>query len=111
MHDLIEKTVRFLKLKKSYRLIIVPKLTSKNRAEYTGRFKKGVLYMHDIYITMQGMQNEARSLETLVVHEFIHAWQQEKGHTDIHGKSFKRKAKQLGLVFNMSNIYLKDIDV
>jgi hypothetical protein len=109
MHDLIAKTIGFLNIQKPYKIVIKPKLKD-NRGEYFAMYRKGKLVSHLIRISLHNMQYELRSLDTLIVHEFIHAWQEEKGITDIHGPEFQTMAKFLGHHLKLESIYLKGTD-
>ena len=111
MENLIADTIRFLHLQKPYKIVIKPKLKGGNRAEYYGMYRKGKLVSHLIRVSVSGLDEDIRDFNTLIVHEFIHAWQEEKGITEIHGLEFQDKAKELGRVLGMKNIYLKGIDV
>lgn len=111
MHNLIAKTIRFLQLQKPYKIVIKPKLKGGARAEYYAMMRKGKLVSHLIRINMSGMEYDLRDLDTLIVHEFIHAWQEENGLTEIHGPGFQQLARELGQVLGLENIYLKGVDV
>lgn len=110
MHDLIADTIGFLGIEKPYKIILKPSLKG-NAAEYYAMMRKQKLVSHVIRVSVDNLETDTRDLNTLIVHEFIHAWQQEKGLTEIHGKYFRRMAKILGHEFKMPNIYLKGIDV
>jgi hypothetical protein len=110
MHDLIRQTIGFLGIEKPYKIIIKPKLKG-NRGEYYGLYRKGKLVSHLIRISLHDMEYELRTLDTLIVHEFIHAWQEEKGITDIHGLEFQTTAKFLGHHLKLESIYIPGIDL
>lgn len=109
MHNLIAKTIGFLQLQKPYKIILKPSLKG-NAAEYYAMFRKEKLVSHLIRVSVNNLATDTRDLNTLIVHEFIHAWQEEKGLTEIHGYYFKKMAKILGREFNMPNIYIKGTD-
>lgn len=111
MENLIAKTIGFLRLQKPYKIVIKPKLKEGNRAEYYGMYRKGELVSHLIRVSVSGLDEDMRDFNTLIVHEFIHAWQEENGLTEIHGPQFQDMAAYLGFMLNMENIYLKGIDV
>jgi hypothetical protein len=115
MHDLIVKIVRFLDIKKPYRIIIKPKFQpNKNRAQCWARYKSGNLVRHDIEINLHKIETDLRSIDVLIAHEFIHAWQVENGVLDsdnCHDKKFQKMAKKLGKFLNFDNVFVESIDV
>lgn len=110
MYKLITSVYGFLELKKPYRVILQSSMR-KNAALYIAHYtqKKGLL-RHIIKINMSNIPDDVRNLECLVVHELIHAWQEEKGHTDIHGKSFQKMAILLEEYTGIQKLYLPDTD-
>lgn len=101
--------IKFLGLKKPVNLRIV---TRKNRwadAEYEGEYsdKTGKLIGHNITIYFK---DNSRDFETLIAHELIHAWQEEHKKTETHGKFFVKYAKKMEKAFNLTEIYLPDVD-
>ena len=52
----------------------------------------------------------SRSFETLLAHELIHAWQEEKRLAEFHGPFFAEMAKLLERDFGLQEIYLQEID-
>ena len=110
MHEIITKTVSLLELSKPYKLVFKPKLGG-HSAEYYGMLRKGKLVSHVLRFSIGNMSVDARNLDTLIVHEFIHAWQAEKGLDETHGPFFKKMAKVLGKEFNLPLIYIKGTDV
>ena len=51
-----------------------------------------------------------RDFETLLAHELIHAWQEEKNKAEFHGKYFQTMAKSMVESFGLKNIYIKGVD-
>lgn len=113
MHNLIAKTIGFLRLQKPYKIVIKPKLKGGASAEYYEMRRKGKLVSHLIRINVENMfASNARSLDSLIVHEFIHAWQAEYNIQEPdHGPQFQDTAAFLGYMLNIENIYLKGTDV
>lgn len=113
MHNLIAQTIRLLQLQKPYKIVIKPKLKGGASAEYYEMRRKGKLVSHLIRINVDNMfADNARSFESLIVHEFIHAWQVENNIQESdHGPHFQDKAAFMGYMLNMGNIYLKGTDV
>lgn len=113
MHNLIAQTIRLLQLQKPYKIVIKPKLKGGASAEYYEMRRKGKLVSHLIRINVENMfADNARSFESLIVHEFIHAWQVEKGIIEAdHGPEFQNMAEILGKNLKIKHIYLKDTDV
>ena len=109
MHDIIIKVVELLKLKKPYKIVLKSTI-GKNAAEYFGMYRKNGLCGHTIRISVNNLASDSRCINTLIVHEFIHAWQEEVGLTEVHGPYFKKMAKILAEEFNLPRIYLKNAD-
>lgn len=80
-------------------------------AEYEPKFTgRGKLKSHKI--TIYANLDRVRSVETLIAHELIHAWQEEQGLTEIHGKHFKKWAKRIQDKYpELGPIYIKHLDV
>jgi len=110
MYNLIAKTIGFLEIEKPYKIVLKPTLKG-SAAEYYAMVRKGKLVSHLIRVSISNLKGDIRDLNTLVVHEFIHAWQEEKGLTEIHGPEFRKMARKLEKFLNMENIYIKGVDV
>lgn len=109
MQNLIRQTIGFLELRKPYKIVLKPSLKG-NAAEYYQMMRKGRLVSHLIRVSINNLETDSRDLNTLIVHEFIHAWQAENNISEIHGREFRKMAKTLGNVLNLENIYIKGID-
>lgn len=109
MQNLIRQTIGFLQLEKPYKIILKPRLKG-NAAEYYSMVRKGRLVSHLIRISVDNLQYDRRDLNTLIVHEFIHAWQAENDIVEVHGKQFRKMARGLGNALNLENIYIRGID-
>lgn len=110
MYNLIAQTIGFLKIEKPYKIVLKPSLKG-NAAEYYAMVRKGKLVSHLIRISIGSLKGDIRDLNTLIVHEFIHAWQEENNIDEIHGPEFRKMARKLEKLFNMENIYIKGTDV
>ena len=103
--------IEFLGLKKPYKIELRSKSNKAMTAGYYAILtKNNKLHSHLIRIYMGNLSDDIRSLETLIIHELIHAWQQEKGFTDIHGPSFQYMAHLISIHFRIPNLYLPDTD-
>ena len=101
--------IKFLGLTKP---VVVRVNTRKNKhfdALYLARYSEKTAKLLEHKITIHVGDN-ARAFDTLLAHELIHAWQEENGKTEIHGKHFKRLAKAMGEHFGIEEIYLKGTD-
>lgn len=111
MSKISRKAARLLGLKKPYKIIYRESLKSDACADYSGMYIGKKLIYHRIRINVSALQMEgARNLDTLFVHELIHAWQEENGIKDVHGKEFKRQARILEKVFSLTEVYIKQVD-
>ena len=63
----------------------------------------GRLKSHKITIWLSPDNN--RSLRSLIAHELIHAWQEEKKIADIHGQPFQEMAEYISEIFKIRDIY------
>lgn len=94
MENTIEKSVEYLKLKKPWDIQLKWKIKCGNAADYLPIYKKsGKLKNHRIRINCSNLPFDRRSIDCLIAHEFIHAWQEETQVIDaIHGKHFQLRA-------------------
>lgn len=111
----IHRIVKFLELTKPFKIQITSKPNDNATAKYWGLYEnggKGNLHSHRImvYAGNQKVKGE-RSIETLIVHELIHAWQEEYGFEDIHGDSFQEMAARVSKKFDIPELYLPGIDI
>ncbi len=101
--------VEYLGLKKPFSVEIKSRKKKDCDAAYWGLYnEKGNLKSHLIRVYLGNNSN--RSLETLIAHELIHAWQEEKGLKEIHGPEFIKMARKMEYKFCLSNIYIPEID-
>ena len=116
--EYINLIIEILELKVGYTITLQNKIMSGSRAEYCSEHSdSGRLRKHCIVIATKGIEDDARNLETLIAHEFIHAWQAEyKPNSAVHGKVFQRKAEYLydalmgAGIENISPLYIKSVD-
>lgn len=105
LHDLIDYLglelpvfVEFRTIhKKAYDAYYMPKYS-----------RKGNINGHIIKINLI---NNDRDIDTLLAHEMVHAWQEENGKTDTHGKSFIKMARKVEKTFSLKRVYDSEIDV
>ena len=92
---------------------IVVKINSRSHKHWEGSYlpkynAKGKLVEHRITIWLDGMD---RDLETVLAHELIHAYHEENGILEWHGKRFKKDAKLMTKKFSwLKDVYRKGID-
>jgi hypothetical protein len=110
MKNTILAITHFLNIKLPYKIILRENKYKGGMAWHTALVRKGKLIGHKIEVTLDTTK-DLRDTDTLIIHEFIHAWQAENGYTDIHGKSFRRMARKVEKVFEIPNIYLKKYDL
>lgn len=116
MNTIIAACVKYLNIQHPYRITLQSKLKNPDWFAYHNCVidTKGKILRHDIRITMEDIN--LYDLNTIVAHEFVHAWQTEnkiKGRT--HGKQFQKMALRLQVSllakgFNIKDIYRPDID-
>lgn len=80
-------------------------------AEYSPKFNKwGELVCH--HIKIYNNRDRGRSIATLIAHELIHAWQEEREIGDIHGKPFQKMARKLNSLYpELEPIYNPEMDI
>lgn len=111
----INEIAMYLGLKKPYDI----KIRSHGKTNCGGKYwakvyKNNRLHSHLIHIYV-GNLDSPRSIEVLVAHEMIHAWQAEnrkliKNKKKHHGEEFVKMAKKLGRAFKLKGIYNKELD-
>ena len=105
MIEFIQKQSQVLKLTVPVELRLCFR-ESDNDAEYVPRFNdRGELKRHIIKLFIG---ENHRDTETLIIHELIHAWQEENKITEIHGKSFAKMARKWP---QYPDVYIPEIDL
>lgn len=98
LHNLIHDCIHFLDLSRKYEIILKDKTKKTHTAKYEALYNdhgKLVKHLITIYVGNIFKTPGERNIETLLAHEFVHAWQEEFGKEDIHGDSFIEMAGQL----------------
>ena len=100
----------FLRLTKPVTITVKTRTHKEHDAYYMPKYsdRTAKLLEHKIVIYVENM---SRSFDTLLAHELIHAWQEEKGLSEFHGKHFKSMAKKMGEYFGLQNIYIEGTDI
>ncbi len=100
-----------LQLEKPVKIKFMKRAHKSWDACYTPRFDKwGDIKQHNIKI--YNNPDRARSVEELIAHELIHAWQEENSVADIHGDPFQKMARKIKrAVPKLKNIYCKELDL
>ena len=107
----IARAIGYLQLEVPYSIVIKPKLRD-CAGLYTSVYKGNKLVEHRITISLYHTGKDfVRDLNTVIVHELIHAWQEENGIEETHGSEFQRMAEYLGNKLGMGNLYIWDCDV
>ena len=101
--------IKFLGLTKP----VVVRINSRSHKAWDGYYiarynNKGKLAEHRITVYLQ---DQNRDFDTILAHELIHAWQEENGESEFHGKHFKRIAKKMEKHFNLTNVFIKGTDI
>lgn len=69
----------------------------------------GALIKHCITISLEKTLD--RSMEALIAHELIHAWQEENSVADYHGKPFQKMARKISRSYpRLTDIYISNLD-
>ena len=90
----LNRYCEFLELQKPVDLRIIQRFNKSADAYYEPIYsEKGKLKRHKITIYTV---DACRDFDTLLAHELVHAWQEEKGFTKrAHGKQFRRMAHKI----------------
>lgn len=104
--------IEFLGLKSPVELTLKTKSNKHSDAVYLPKFSnKGNLKAHKIVVFLGNLDvNAKRTLNELIAHELIHAWQQENNIAEFHGVNFVLQAIRLDEKFDLPNIYLAELD-
>ena len=117
LFELIDYCVEWLGLEKPYTIKLNSKGKRSASAEYRASYNRGgELVSHQITIYLGNQDTDSRDIETLIAHELIHAFQEEKGIIEIHGQDFIDVAGLLSMYLEtagiyVGNIYIKGTDV
>lgn len=110
---LFDAICKELKIEKMVDVTISTKENKKFDAEYSPVYremKNGGIELRKHRIKVFIGDELTRPIDSLIAHELIHAWQEERDLSEIHGKYFRRKAKQLESLFGMEDIYIPELD-
>jgi hypothetical protein len=104
--------IKFLELKSPVELTFKTKSNKHDDAFYLPKFNnRGNLKAHKIVVFLGNQDvNSARTVDELVAHELIHAWQQENKIQEFHGPNFIMQAIAMKHAFDLPNIYLAELD-
>ena len=110
LFELIDLTVEYLGLEKPYTIKLNSKGKRSASAEYRASYNRGdILISHQITIYLGNQDTDSRDIETLIAHELIHAFQEEKGIIEIHGQDFIDVAGLLSMYLETAGIYVGNI--
>lgn len=108
MLNQVSDYVKVLGLNKPFNIVLKSKGNKKADAKYWAMTRGGKLDSHLIHVFMGSMY---RPLDVLIIHELIHAKQEEAGINETHGPYFQKWADKMGYIFGVEGIYLPDTDV
>jgi IS1 family transposase len=106
--NFINDAIEVLELKKQVFIKFKFKSSNDSEGEYLPSYTNGKLKTHKITIYCR---DNTRTIQSLVLHELIHAKQEEMGISEIHGKVFKKWALILSHKFNIDGVYLPEFDL
>lgn len=106
--NVVEFCVGYLHIKRPFKIHMLSSANEKFDAVYWPRYsdKKGNL-THDIKIYLG---NNNRSIDALIAHEFIHAWQEEFNVKEYHGPEFIRHARFIEKALILKGVYIPEYD-
>jgi len=110
LFELIDLTVEYLGLEKPYTIKLNSKGKKSASAEYRASYNRGgELVSHQITIYLGNQDTDTRDIETLIAHELVHAFQEEKGIIEIHGQDFIDVAGLLSMYLETAGMYIGQI--
>ena len=106
----MDTITQILKLEKPVKVKFSKRNHNAWDASYTPRFTKwGDVKCHVIKI--YNNPDRSRTIDELIAHELIHAWQEENAVEDIHGKPFQKMARKIKKAMpHLINIYDANLD-
>lgn len=66
---------------------------------------------HEIKVWTGNLHLDVRDYKTIIVHELIHAMQQELGLEEAHGEFFQLKAKEAKELLGLENVFIDGLDI
>jgi hypothetical protein len=104
--------IEFLGLKSPVELTFKTKANKHSDALYLPKFSnKGNLKAHKIVVFLGNQTaNAKRTLDELIAHELLHAWQQENNIAEFHGPNFIMMSIAMKHAFDLPNIYIEELD-
>lgn len=112
--DLIVEVARYLGLNKPYDIRIKSK-----RHDWAAGFceqhtRKGKIVKHIVTVYIPTAMDSEYTLESVIAHELIHAWQAEQGYLtegNYHGVEFQEMSEDITDTFGIANIFCEATDV
>jgi hypothetical protein len=98
MYNLIETCKVVLSIKNPVKIELKDRIFQGNMGVHWVEMRAGVIKTHIIKVALPLLVYSGRSLEEVIAHEFIHAWQAENNRLYdkvCHGEDFQEKAAEL----------------
>lgn len=111
---MIDEAALYLELKKPYEIRIKSKSHNWAAGFCEQHTRKGKILKHVITLYLPNIINSDFTLESVILHELVHAWQAENGlliEGDYHGADFQSKAYDLGEALEVADIFHPATDV
>lgn len=117
--NIIPRCVEYLKIEKPYIIRLNSRHKKTLQGYYTAEIRGKKLIQHRIMLYLPTIAEQNSNIESVISHEFVHAWQQEKGilnEKNFHDNKFQRKALELQHYlrahgFSLFNLYDPKVDV
>ena len=117
MLELFDTCRSFLKIKKPVEFTLKPRIYRNCTGVHWAEVKDGKVLKHIIRISYSRLAEDLRQFNTVLAHEFVHAWQAEYRpiRKKAHNKSFVKKALELekyliAMEFDVKDLYIPNID-
>ena len=105
----LKEIAMYLELEKPIEIQIKTKKKKTMHAAYWGMYDEyGELKYH--LIRVYGF-DQYRGFESLIAHELIHGWQEERHIDEIHGPQFRHMARAIEHTFQIENVYIPGVDI
>lgn len=109
MDNLIQRTASFLNIQRPFKLELVSKSHKTDCGSYWAIYsqkKRNLSHLIRVYI-----KDSPRSVDSIIAHEFVHAWQEEQGYMGVHTPEFIQMARRLSIHLSIPLIYDPEYDI
>jgi hypothetical protein len=118
MLGIIDACKSYLKIKHPVTIIFKDRIWKNSLGVHWAEVKDNAIKCHIIKLSLKQLPDDTRNINTVLAHEFVHAWQAEYRpiRKKVHNPSFIKKAKDLQgflgyMGYPVTDLYLPDTDI